>query len=107
MFVLLPTTVQKKTTLALDGTLMVELFTFCRATGLAQDDNPSPLFSVLSRNLPDRIKTRRKVVEVILYADRLALQDTSKRQVKQALTKFYMAVTEMRLLVNLDKTEAA
>lgn len=78
-----------------------------QATGFAQGDDLSPLLSsVLVKDLPRRVTERHPFVDVILYADDLAMFSTSRFHMQQALATLASYVKEIGLTINKAKSEA-
>jgi len=78
-----------------------------QSTGFAQGDCLSPLlFSTLISKLPETVQERQKHVELILYADDLALISSSKFHVQQALISTVNYAAHLGLNINVGKTVA-
>ncbi|XP_022709491.1 uncharacterized protein LOC111272344 [Varroa jacobsoni] len=58
----------------------------------------------LTKGLSDKIRQRRKLVEIILCANNLVVYGSNRFQMQQALARFHKAFTALGLTVNLTKT---
>ncbi|XP_003738420.1 uncharacterized protein LOC100907733 [Galendromus occidentalis] len=75
--------------------------------GVARGDCLSPLlFSTLVGDLPKRIRDRHPQVQVLMYADDLALFSSSRFHLQQALRSLERYVVENDIEINASKSEA-